>query len=215
MSQLELFNNLESPTKDLPRSLEELKKSSESEAFNLFRRNIFLALLHSDPAKYRIIDQVIKQAKVKGLTYVLCKISNEARKFRSFARQVGGEYHRSTAFIRLKPIDQHRVLYGEFEIKHQTAEMIIQHFMKRFPQYNIMLVFGEEAYIARNKEIYKEKINRKKVVLPQQKDEFEKYWLTFYKTQFIPQRKNLRYLKRMIPKKYWRWVAELGEFGLT
>lgn len=215
MNQLELFDNLESPTKDLPKSLEELKKTGESEAFDLFRRNILLALLHRDPSKYRIIDRVIEQAKVKGLTYVLCKISNEARQFRSLARQVGGEYHRATAFMRLKPIDQHRVLYGEFEIKHQSAEMIIQHFTKRFPQYNIMLVFGEEAYIARNKEIYKEKIDREKVNLPQQKDEFEKYWLTFYKTQFIPQRKNLRYLKRMIPKKYWRWVTELGEFGLT
>lgn len=95
-----------------------------------------------------------------------CKVSNEAKKFRGYARQVKVERYRATAFIRLKPIDQHRVLMGEFEIKHQT-------------------------------------------------DEYEKYWFAYYKSQFIPERKNLRYLKQVIPKKYWKWVTELREFGLT
>ncbi|MDD5593869.1 MAG: DUF4130 domain-containing protein, partial [Candidatus Margulisbacteria bacterium] len=129
-------------------------------------------------------------------------------------REVGAEKYRATAFIRLQPIDQRNVLFGEFEIEHQTAELIMLHFMRRFPRYNIMIVFGEEVYIGRDNEIFREKINRKKVVLPKQADEYEKYWLAFYRSQFIPERKNLRYLKRMIPKKYWKWVTELKEFGL-
>ena len=77
-----------------------------------------------------------------------------------------------------------------------------------------MLVFGDEVYIGRNKEIFKEKFNRGKVVLPKEKDEYEHYWLTFYKTQYIPERRNLRYLNRIIPKKCQKWVTELKEFGL-
>ncbi|HTY12658.1 MAG TPA: DUF4130 domain-containing protein, partial [Candidatus Omnitrophota bacterium] len=76
------------------------------------------------------------------------------------------------------------------------------------------LIFGSEVYIGHNGEIFKENIDRKKVVLPKQVDEFEKYWFAFYKSQYIPERRNLRYLKRMIPKKYWKWVTELKEFGL-
>jgi len=71
------------------------------------------------------------------------------------------------------------------------------------------------VYIGRNNEIFKESIDRKKVVPPKAPDEFEKYWLAFYRSQFIPERKNLRYLKQMIPKKYWKWVTELQEFGLA
>jgi len=212
MKQLDLFEDIE--TWEIEDRLSRIKQAKDPQTLKMFKREIFSALLHRDNIKYRIIDKVIEQVTEKGFTYVLCKISAEAKKFRELARQVRWEYGRAISFIRLKPVDQHRVLFGEFEIKHQTAEMIMQHFMERFPQYNIMLVFGEDVYIGRDNEIFKEKINRKKVVLPQKKDEFEKYWLTFYKTQFIPQRRNIRYLKRMIPKKYWKWVSELKEFGL-
>lgn len=214
MEQLAFFNKKELK-KDFEREILTLDNYGDPEAFRMFKREVFLALLNNNPDKYRIVDQAIAQAREKGLSYVLCKVSDEARKFHRLAREVGAERYRATAFMRLKPIDQHRVLFGEFEIKHQTGDLIMLHFMKRFPRYNIMIVFGDEVYIGRNQEIFKEKINRKKIDLPKEKDEFERYWLAFYRSQFIPERKNLRYLKRMIPKKYWKWVTELKEFGLS
>ncbi|MBU0672075.1 MAG: DUF4130 domain-containing protein [Candidatus Margulisbacteria bacterium] len=223
MEQLNLFNDIKTcfQETEIDDRLSRIKQAKDPQAKRLFKREIFSALLHRDPIKYRIIDKVIEQVEEKGYTYVLCKISAEAKKFRELARQVRWEYGRAISFIRLRPVDQHRVLFGEFEIKHQTSEMIMQHFIHRFPQYNIMLVFGEDVYIGRDNEIFQEKINPacrqagvKRIRLPEKKDEFEKYWLTFYKTQFIPQRRNIRYLKRMIPKKYWKWASELKEFGL-
>ena len=212
MNQLQLFKT------DVPRpqhNLDDLKINGDPEALSQFKQQIFFALLHKDPGKYKLIDQVIKQAEEKGLSYVLCKVSDEARRFRNLARQVGAERYRAISFIRLQPIDQYKVLMGEFELKHNTAELIMLHFMKRFPQYKIMLVFGDDVYIGKDKEIFKEKIERKKVTLPRKVDEFERYWFAFYKSQYLPERRNLRYLKRMIPKKYWRWVTELKEFGLV
>ena len=218
MKQLDLFdskNIAEEVKTDLLEKLQQLKNHGDREPLQMFSRNVFYALLHKDNKKYRIIDKAIQQVMKYGFTYVLCKVSPEAKQFMEFSRQVAFEKYRATAFVRLKPIDQHKVLYGKFEVKHQTHELIMLHFMERFPTYNIMLVFGQEAYIGRNKEIYKEKIDRKQINLPQEKDEFERYWLTFYKTQYIKERRNLRYLKRMIPKKYWKWVTELGELGLS
>jgi probable DNA metabolism protein len=217
MGQLELFKlpDQQEKTAAINEKLQPLELTTDPEIWQRFQRDIFYALLHKNPDRYFVIDQVIEQAKTKGLRYILCKVSLEAKKFRDYARQVSFERMRAISFIRLRPIDQHRVLYGEFEIKHQTAEIIMLHFMDRFPQYNIMLVFGEDVYIGRDHEIFKEKIDHKKIELPEQKDEFERYWLAFYKTQYIPERKNLRYLKRMIPKKYWKWVTELKEFGLS
>jgi len=212
--------------RDFDLDIQKIKASADREAFQMFRKELFFALLNKNPSKYRIIDQAIQQAKDKGLSYVLCKVSDEAKRFHRLSREVGAERYRATAFMRLQPIDEHTVLFGEFEIKHQTGELIMLHFMKRFPLYNIMIVFGSEVYpptkdfggwvyIGRNKEIFKEQIDHKKVVLPKAPDEYEKYWLAFYRSQFIPERKNLRYLKRMIPKKYWKWVTELKEFGLS
>ncbi|MCU0641725.1 MAG: DUF4130 domain-containing protein [Candidatus Margulisbacteria bacterium] len=174
-----------------------------------------LALLHRDQAKYAVIDKAIAQAKEKGVSYVLCKVSDEARKFMKYARAVGAEKYRATAFMRLQPIDQHRVLYGEFALEHQTAELIMLHFMKRFPRYNIMLKFGQEVFIGRDKEIFRRELAAVKIDQPVKKDDFERYWLAFYRSQYIPERRNIKYLKRMIPQKYWRWVTELGEFDLS
>lgn len=213
MEQLSLIN-LSNLKKDFSQELNDLKMAGDAEALHLFKKDLFFALLNKNPKKYHIIDQVIKQATEKGLSYVLCKVSDEAKRFFRLAREVGAERYRATAFIRLQPVDQHRVLFGEFEIKHQTGELIMLHFMKRFPQHNIIIVFGDEVYIGRNKEIFKNKPNRKQVVIPKEPDEFEKYWLAFYRSQFIPERKNLRYLKRMIPRQYWKWVTELREFGI-
>ncbi|MFH1361222.1 MAG: DUF4130 domain-containing protein [bacterium] len=216
MNQLQLFENLEGTKAEnrVKDRIQEINKAKNKQAFNLFRRELFFALLNKDETKYQLADKVIDQIKAKGLSYVLCKISDEARRFRNLARQVKMEYNRAISFSRLKPVDQQRVLLGKFEIKHQTQEMIMLHFMRRFPQYNIVFIFGDEAYIGRDKEIFREKIDRKKIELPEKKDEFEQYWLTFYRTQFIPERRNIRYLKRMIPKKYWKWTVELKEFGL-
>jgi len=217
MDQLKLFNNEKEvdKTAELTDKIMEMKKNCDASAFYRFQRYLFMALLHQSPQKYLAIDKAIEQAKTHGVSYVLCKISPEAKKFIEFARQVSFERYRATAFVRLRPIDQYGVLFGEFEIKHQTAELIMLHFTKRFPQYKIMLIFGNEVYIGKGKEIFKEKIDRENIKLPEKKDKFEKYWLTFYKTQYIPERKNLRYLKRMIPVKYWKWVTELKEFGLA
>ncbi len=200
--------------RDFDQAILKIKTATDQEAFQLFRKDLFFALLNKSPQKYQIIDQAIQQAREKGLSYVLCKVSDEARLFHRLAREVGAEKYRATAFIRLQPIDQHKVLFGEFEIKHQTGELIMLHFMKRFPRFNIMIVFGNEVYIGRDKEIYRRPIDRKTLELPKAEDEYEKYWLAFYRSQFIPERKNLRYLKQMIPKQYWKWVTELKEFNL-
>src|SRR3989339_1172455 len=213
MNQLSLFND-HSTGDDSNRRLLAIEGFEDLKGRDLFKRRVMMALLHKNKDRLKVIDAAIEQAKEKGLSYVLCKVSSEAKKFLDYARQVSFEYHKAVSFIRLKPIDQHQVLMGEFAIRHQTTELIMQHFMRRFPTYAIMIILGEQVYIGKNKEIFQHKIERQKIALPTVVDEYEKYWLAFYKTQFIPERKNLRYLKQMIPKKYWHWVTELREFGL-
>jgi probable DNA metabolism protein len=213
--QLQLFEYKNDNYDEVVKSLSNSKINADKEGMELFKSEIFFALLHNSPQRFQIVDKVIKQVEEKGVSYVLCKISDEARRFRSFARQVKFERYQATAFIRLKPIDQRRVLMGEFEIRHQTGDLITLHFMERFPQYTIMLIFGDNVYMGRNKEIYRETIKRKKIDLPTTTDEYEKYWFAFYKSQFIPERKNIRYLKRVIPKRYWKWVTELSQFNLA
>lgn len=185
-----------------------------NDAQKLFKEEIFYALLHAD-CNPIIIEKVIDQFQTKGPSYVLCKVSREAKKFRDWARQVKFERHRAVAFIRLRPIEQKHALFGEFEVKHKTHDLIMLHFMERFPNYTIIISFGDFALIGKDKQIYKgeidEGIKASRFQGIEVKDEFEKLWLAFYKSQYIPERRNLTYLKRMLPKKYWKWTPELTE----
>jgi probable DNA metabolism protein len=222
MPEQELLFDFKPKTSNLEfADLAKLRQNNSPSAVRIFQRRVALALLHRDSGKYCLIDQAIAQAKDHGISYVLCKISPEAKKFYSLAAAVAREKHRAISFLRLQPVTltlgeekQQQVLYGEFELEHQTAELVMLHFMKRFPRYGIMIIFGKEAYLGYRGEIRQEQIERSAIILPAVKDDFERYWLAFYRSQYIPERKNLRYLKRMLPKKYWGWVTELKEFGL-
>lgn len=223
MPKQELLFDFKPKTSNLEFSdLAKLRQNNSPSAVRIFQRRVALTLLHRDAGKYRLIDQAIAQAKDHGISYVLCKISPEAKKFYSLAAAVAREKHRAISFIRLQPVTlplgeekQQQILYGEFTLEHQTAELVMLHFMKRFPRYTIMLVFGEEVYLGKSQEILRHKFKKKNLVLPTVQDKFERSWLAFYRSQYIPERKNLRYLKRMLPKKYWDWVSELKEFGLS
>ena len=186
--------------------------SKDTKGLAIFKNELFYALLHSK-CDQKTIDAVIKQLQEKGVSYVLCKVSHEAKQFRNWARQVKMEKMRAVSFIRLRPIDQHNVLYGEFELRHKTGEIIILHFMNRFPTYKIMISFGKEAFIGKDGQIA---VTTRLIASlpPTLIDPFEKLWLTFYKSQYIPERKNLRYMQQMVPKKYWKWLREIKEFGV-
>ena len=39
-------------------------------------------------------------------------------------------------------------------------------------------------------------------------DDFTNLWETYYRSQYIEARKNIRLASRFIPKKYWDWLPE-------
>lgn len=171
--------------------------------------NIALVLRHKDPNKDFIIERILKQAKEKGLSYVLCKVSPEAKLFCNMARQVLNEVHRARMFIRLDEVKERKVLYGEFLLEHDTIDLVMSHYTGRFPQYTIMLIIRPYVYISKGKEIFKEDIGDREINLPVVHDEFKQYWLDFYNNQYIPERRNMKLFQKNVPKKYWKYMFEI------
>lgn len=152
---------------------------------------------------------------------ILSSLSTErARKAYSLAREVGKEIHMAKSFTRLK-FSKNGVLYGNLKVKHNTEDLIAKFFARRFPDFVIILqswrgcfIFGGSFQnVIKTDEDINEIISS--ISKPPQIDmeifedeKIEKFWEDFYNSQYIPSRKNLRLLKRNIPKKYNTWEYE-------
>ena len=147
LSNLEVLEKTNFTRKELALSTEDKSDSNkpaifteDRKAIQIFKNEIYYALLHNKKSVDLIVE-AIKQAEEKEISYVLCKISDEAKKMRDWARQVKIERMKAISFIRLKPINERGILVGQFEVRHNTEELILLHFMKRFPTFKIALFF--------------------------------------------------------------------------
>jgi probable DNA metabolism protein len=122
---------------------------------------------------------------------------------------VCAEIHRAKAFIRLLPIETPPLLCATWVFDHDTVPLVIQHFMHRFPQRGILLVNGTKAWLGKDGEIEEKTIDPRRFKPPVAQEDFLPHWLTFYNSQTIPQRRNLRLLKHHIPQKYWGLMPEM------
>jgi len=177
--------------------------------YDEFLERIFYALHHGASRKVSVIEKTILQSMNKGVSYVLEKMSMEAVQFARLASEVAREIHQAKAFIRLVPLETPKILFGEWELNHETIYFIMKHFLRRFPEYTILLLTGTQAYAGQGSEIWEETIDRRQLNLPAKKDEFLDEWLTFYQSQYIPQRKNIKLFKKHVPQKYWKFMEEV------
>jgi probable DNA metabolism protein len=151
---------------------------------------------------------------------VLESVSTElARKAYKMSREVGGDIHRAKAFTRLK-VSKKGILYGELKIRHKVEDLVARFFVHRFPSFIVVLeswrgcfiygkgfedvVFTEDSMKSVVDELEK-KVN---LVSNLENVDTEKVWDEFYKSQYIPERKNLSLFSKNMPKKFDTWETE-------
>jgi len=181
----------------------------EAAKFQRFCGELFFCLRHCSSGKMPVAAKVTIQVMKKGLSFVLEKVSEEGRVFRRLASEVRLEIHRAKAFMRLLPFEDQKILFGEFECKHDTVPLIVEHFQRRFPDYGLLLLLGSNAYFSKDNTIEQCAVNRRDLKLSPLKNEFLPAWLAFYQSQYIPQRKNSKLFKRRVPERYRRFMDEM------
>lgn len=125
-------------------------------------------------------------------------------------REVLKESQKIKTLTRLE-VHKERLLIGRINDEHETGGSILQYFMEKFPTFYILifsnygLFYGskkicleiepigtnDEEIIREFKDKLEEKI--KKLGLREVKEDFsEKLWETYYDSQYIPSRKNIK-----------------------
>ncbi len=138
-----------------------------------------------------------------------------AKKINRMMREIGTEAYRAKQFTRTQ-INNRGVLYGVVLLKHRVMDRILNYFHERWPRCIICLYneFDKKtSFINERGKIQEVELPLKEVVddlsknrpiIPYFDDiQFsgEKIFETLYNSQFIAERENQNYFKRMIPDK--------------
>ncbi|MFX1366007.1 MAG: DUF4130 domain-containing protein [Promethearchaeota archaeon] len=158
-----------------------------------------------------LIDQI------KKIPEVILRNSGTpfAKKINGMMREVTTEAYRAKQFTRTE-INNRGVLFGVVLLKHKVMDSILNYFHERWPQCVICLyneysnktgVIDEKGTIQEIDAPLKsvvEKVSNYRPIIPYFNDiQFsgEEIFETLYKSQFISERENNSYFKRMIPDK--------------
>ena len=138
-----------------------------------------------------------------------------AKKINRMMREITTEAYRAKQFTRTQ-INDHGVLYGVVLLKHQVIDRVLHYFHERWPQCVICLFndHNKKTYIINEQGKIQdfnlalndlvEKISKKRPLIPYFEDiQFsgKEIFETLYKSQFISERENKSYFKKMIPNK--------------
>jgi len=136
-----------------------------------------------------------------------------AKKINRMMREVSTEAYRAKQFTRTE-INNRGVLFGVVSLEHNVIDKALIYFHERWPQcvvclYNVRKrgtwIINEKGAIRQFHQPLKkvvERVSRNRGIVPYFEDiQFsgEQIFETLYKSQFIAERENKQYFKKMIP----------------
>ena len=154
-----------------------------------------------------IIFSALKEALQYGPSYCICGRGQASSIFRRRSREVGSEIHRMMGLIRLNESDNGE-LVARPKLFHQTADILLRRFQLRYPARRLIFLLAEGALCCEQGHIYHLEMQDLPSSLLNSTDDFAALWETYYRSQYIPARKNIRLASHFIPKKYWDWLPE-------
>lgn len=114
-------------------------------------------------------------------------------------KKVSNEKHRMKGFVRFKAIDNILSLLANHFVNRLTCENFIIYDEKR----NLALVYNKSSYYITDVD------SRVSSFISLSDDTlYENLWSEYFKSVNIPERKNTRAQKRMMPTRYWKNLIE-------
>jgi len=147
-----------------------------------------------------------------------------AKKVNKMMREVNTEAYRANQFTRTE-INNRGVLFGVVLLKHKVIDLVLKYFHERFPE-SIICLYNEHTkkttsmdeegntFVIKsslNKVV--EKVSENRPLVPFFEDinlTGEQIFETLYKSQFIPERENKKFFKKMIPDLVFRLPGMKG-----
>ena len=180
----------------------------------MIREQFELACLHKD-FDINLYNKVMKQDKNLVKSYA----TKESRKLYEQHTNVAKGIHFAECFTRFN-YSKHGILHTKIKLEHNIIDYILRFFHNRFPLFMIAIEANKKTHtIDKNRiiKVYNLDINKTLAKLESslpvdpffQDLEIDKdLWNTYYDSQYISQRRNIKLMNKMMPKKYRNDIAE-------
>ena len=172
-------------------------------------------LIHNLPRHYKFSLALIQQ--IEKIPEVILRNSGTplAKKVNRMMREVSTEAYRAKQFTRTE-LNNRGVLFGIVLLKHRVIDLVLEYFHKRWPRCIICLynehthktsIINEKGIIREFNSSLKsvvERVSKDRPIIPYFDDiQFSgnEIFETLYSSQFISERENQGYFKKMIPDK--------------
>ena len=170
-------------------------------------------LLSNLPRHNNFSPLLIKQIKL--IPEVIFRNSGTpiAKKINRMMREISIEAYRAIQFTRTE-INNRGVLFGVVMLKHRVVDRVLEYFHERWPQC-IICLYNEhvkKTYAINEKGVIREFFSPLKEIVNQMSEDRsiipyfediqfsgEEIFETLYNSQFISERENIPYFKKMIP----------------
>ena len=155
----------------------------------------------------RVIFAALTEAVRNGPASCICGRSRASAVFRRRSREVGNEIHRLLGLIRFQETADGD-LVAKPQLAHQTADLLLRKFQLRYPNRRLLFILPQGALCCRHGQLSFCALQDLPATMLNPTDDFTNLWETYYRSQYIEARKNIRLASRFIPKKYWDWLPE-------
>lgn len=128
----------------------------------------------------------------------------------TMCKKVSNEKHRMKGFVRFKAIDN--ILISKINPTYNILSLLANHFVNRLTcenfiiydeKRNLALVYNKSSYYITDVD------SRMSSFISLSDDKlYENLWSEYFKSVNIPERKNTRAQKRMMPTRYWKNLVE-------
>ena len=209
-----LAEELDADSHSLPRLLDDLAKRTGVNYAWLGRYQgrrlavmILFNLRNRSHNGFSVIIAALTEALKYGPGYCLCGRGPASAVFRRRSREVGTEIHRMLGLIRFEETATGE-LVARPKLFHQTADILLRKFQLRYPGRRLAFILADTAFVCEQGRVQEIEIEDLPPGLLNSSDDFSRLWETYYRSQYIPERKNIRLASHFIPKKYWDWLPE-------
>jgi len=201
-----------------------MEKKDPLEVIGCAKGHSYEELINNLPRHCKFSPILIQQ--IKSIPEVVLRNSGNpiAKKINRMMREISTEAYRAKQFTRTE-INNRGVLFGVVLLKHRVMDLVLNYFHERWPECIICLynehtgktgVINEKGKIQEINSSLKnviEKVGKNRPIIPYFNDiQFSggEIFETLYKSQFISERENQPYFKRMIPNKCFELPAMRG-----
>lgn len=154
-----------------------------------------------------IIFAALAEALRFGPGHCILGRGRASAQFRRCSREVGTEIHRMLGLIRFTEAPNGD-LVAKPKLFHHTADILLRKFQLRYPQQRLVFLLPEMALRCTDGIVTQLPLQDFPAAIWNTADDFAVLWETFYRSQYIPQRRNIKLAAHFVPKKYWDWLPE-------